>query len=159
MNKLLSVVAMLALVAGCQTNPSKPAGETGSAPTTLQFIDLEGFDIDLKRALSTGSKEVTVNFITRPSPNKTPERLQKWVAKMRETGGTVEIESPSNELAPKNPFALFGLIGSLWSGTTAVKEMSKEFGFDAINGRNAIIRLERNTEQELVIGQVVFIAP
>ena len=159
MNKFLTVLALLTLVAGCQTNPSKPAGETEPAPTTLQFIDLEGFDTDLKRALATGSKEVTVNFIARPSPNETPERLQKWVAKMRETGGTVEIESPPNELAPKNPFALFGLIGSLWSGTTAVKEMSKAFGFDAIKGRNAIIRLERNAKQELVIGQVVFIAP
>ena len=159
MNKCLATLALIFLITGCQTNPSKPAGETGSAPTTLQFIDLEGFDTDLKRALATGSKEVTVNFIARPSPNETPERLQKWVAKMRETGGTVEIESPANELAPKNPFALFGLIGSLWSGTTAVKEMSKAFGFDAIKGRNAIIRLERNAKQELVIGQVVFIAP
>ena len=159
MNKCLATLALIFLITGCQTNPSKPAGETGPAPTTFQFIDLEGFDTDLKRALATGSKEVTVNFIARPSPNKTPERLQKWVAKMRETGGTVEIESPPNELAPKNPFALFGLIGSLWSGTTAVKEMSKAFGFDAIKGRNAIIRLERNAKQELVIGQVVFIAP
>jgi hypothetical protein len=158
-NKYLATLALLFLITGCQTNPNKPAGETGPVPTTLQFIDLDGFDTDLKRALDAGSKEVTVNFIARPSPNKTPERLQKWVAKMRETGGTVEIESPANELAPKNPFALFGLIGSLWSGTTAVKEMSKAFGFDAIKGRNAIIRLERNAKQELVIGQVVFIAP
>ena len=64
---------------------------------------------------------------------------------------------PKNELTPKNPFALFGMIGSIWSGVSAISKMTDEQKYRLTNGRDAIIRLERSPNKELVIGQIVFV--
>ena len=150
-------ISLTALI-GCQTTQT-PGSTKIRAPETLSFIDLQGFDTDLKSSLAANSGAVTVTFFERPSPNKLPERIQKWIAQVRESGGKVQIESPPNELAPKNPLALFSLFGTLFSGASAVKQISQEAAYGAVTGRNAVLQLERNSKKELVLGQITFVKP
>ena len=151
----LLILALVFSVSACQTVSTKVDDEVGIR-TTVSFIDLEGFDVDLALALRSSAEPITVDFLEKPSPNNTPERLQKWVSQVRENGGRVKVEMPKNELTPKNPFALFGMIGSLWSGVSAISKMTDEQKYELANGRDAIIRLERGPNKELVIGQIVF---
>ena len=143
-------------MSACQTSPTKVNNQVGIS-TTVSFIDLEGFDADLALALRSSATPITVEFLEKPSPNDTPTRLQKWVSQVRENGGKVKVEMPKNELTPKNPFALFGMIGSIWSGVSAISKMTDEQKYKLTNGRDALIRLERSPNKELVIGQIVFV--
>ena len=143
-------------MSACQTVSTKIENQVGIR-TTVSFIDLEGFDADLALALRSSAAPITVEFLEKPSPNDTPARLQKWVSQVRANGGKVKVEMPKNELTPKNPFAIFGIIGSLWSGASAISKMTEQQKYKLVKGRDAIIRLERSADKELVIGQVVFI--
>ena len=150
------ILASIFSLSACQTVATK-AGNEEEMRTNVSFIDLDGFDADLALALRSSAEPITVDFLEKPSPNDTPERLQKWVSQVRENGGKVKVEMPKNELTPKNPFAIFGMIGSLWSGASAISKLTEQQKYKLAKGRDAIIRLERNSDKELVIGQVVFV--
>jgi hypothetical protein len=152
----LLILTLVISMSACQTSPTKVNNQVGIS-TTVSFIDLEGFDADLALALRSSATPITVEFLEKPSPNDTPTRLQKWVSQVRENGGKVKVEMPKNELTPKNPFALFGMIGSIWSGVSAISKMTDEQKYKLTNGRDALIRLERSPNKELVIGQIVFV--
>ena len=152
----LLILTLVFSMSACQTSPTKVNNQVGIS-TTVSFIDLEGFDADLALALRSSATPITVEFLEKPSPNDTPTRLQKWVSQVRENGGKVKVEMPKNELTPKNPFALFGMIGSIWSGVSAISKMTDEQKYELTNGRDALIRLERSPNKELVIGQIVFV--
>ena len=156
MKSSLLILTLVFSMSACQTVSTKIENQVGIR-TTVSFIDLEGFDADLALALRSSAAPITVEFLEKPSPNDTPARLQKWVSQVRENGGKVKIEMPKNELTPKNPFAIFGIIGSLWSGASAISEMSEQQKYKSANGRDAIIKLERNDAKELVIEQVIFV--
>jgi hypothetical protein len=157
-NIIPTVIVSVAALVGCQTT-QPPSSAQVQAPDTVSFIDLQGFDQELQNSLKANEGEVKVIFLEKPSPNKLPERIQKWIAKVRENGGRVQIESPPNELAPKNPLALISLFGSLFSGAKAVKQISQDAAYGAIKGRNAVLQLERNSKKELVLGQITFVKP
>ena len=150
------ILASILFLSACQTMATK-AGNDKEVSVNVSFLDLEGFDADLALALRSSAAPITVEFLEKPSPNDTPARLQKWVSQVRENGGKVKVEMPKNELTPKNPFAIFGIIGSLWSGASAISKMTEQQKYKLVKGRDAIIRLERSADKELVIGQVVFI--
>jgi hypothetical protein len=152
----LLILTLAFSMSACQTVSTKVDNQ-GGISTTVSFIDLEGFDADLALALRSSAAPITVEFLEKPSPNDTPARLQKWVSQVRENGGKVKVEMPKNELTPKNPFAIFGIIGSLWSGASAISKMSEQQKYKSANGRDAIIKLERNDAKELVIEQVIFV--
>jgi hypothetical protein len=152
----LLILTLVFSMSACQTMSTKVDNQEGIS-TTVSFIDLEGFDADLALALRSSAAPITVEFLEKPSPNDTPARLQKWVSQVRENGGKVKVEMPKNELTPKNPFAIFGIIGSLWSGASAISKMSEQQKYKSANGRDAIIKLERNDAKELVIEQVIFV--
>ena len=156
MKSSLLILTLVFSMSACQTVSTKIENQV-EIRTTVSFIDLEGFDADLALALRSSAAPITVEFLEKPSPNDTPTRLQKWVSQVRESGGKVKVEMPKNELTPKNPFAIFGIIGSLWSGASAISKMTEQQKYKLANGRDAIIRLERNAAKELVIGQVIFV--
>ena len=156
MKSSLLILTLVFSMSACQTVSTKIENQV-EIRTTVSFIDLEGFDADLALALRSSAAPITVEFLEKPSPNDTPARLQKWVSQVRENGGKVKVEMPKNELTPKNPFAIFGIIGSLWSGASAISKITEQQKYKLVKGRDAIIRLERSADKELVIGQVVFI--
>jgi hypothetical protein len=151
---LVGVCVALIFLAGCvATGTDSP---TTSAPpsSSLTFLDMKGFDSDLYRALDAKLPEVTVSFLDKPSPNKTPERVQKWLESLKQSGGQLEIVQPPNELAPKNPLALIGLLGSAWSSGKALIEINDQRKLSAIKGRDAVIYLQRSKTGDIIIDRI-----
>ena len=149
-----SLLLALSFLSGCVTTGTD--GNTDQSPPSanLQFLDIKSFDNDLYRALDAKLPAVTVSFLDKPSPNKTPERLQKWLESLKQTGGELEVIQPPNELAPKNPLALVGLLGSLWSSGKALIEINDERKLSAIKGRKAVIYLQRSKSGDLLIDRI-----
>jgi hypothetical protein len=85
-----------------------------------------------------------------------PERLQKWLSAVEKGGGRIDVEQPPNELIPKSPVALIGLLGSLMSTLKAYEQFSADRLLDAAKGRDAVIALERNAAGEIVVARVTF---
>jgi hypothetical protein len=129
---------------------------SGPSVTELKFIDLSKFDHELYRALNSTEPEIKVVMFEKISPNNTPDRLQKWLNAVEKNGGKVEIEPPPNELVPRNPFALIGLIGGLWDAVKAVADFRESQLTHAVKGRDAVISLERNSRGEIVISKLIF---
>lgn len=148
----------LGLVA-CQSDPLVPTrtpSQAGDVAVEVKFIDLAKFDHDLYRALHTQDPEIKVVMYEKVSPNNTPDRLQKWLNAVEKNGGKVEIEPPPNELVPKNPFVLIGLVGGLWDAVKAVADFRDAQLTHAVKGHDAVISLERNQRGEIVVGKLTF---
>lgn len=154
--QLAAVLYMSALGTGCVVTGTDSAVTQAPPSANLQFFDIKAFDTDFYRSLEAKLPEITVSFLDQPSPNKTPERLQKWLESLKQTGGQLEVVQPSNELAPKNPLALVGLLGSLWSSGKALGEINDERKLKAINGRKAVVYLKRSKSGELLIERIAF---
>jgi hypothetical protein len=99
---------------------------------------------------------VDVVFYDRVGPNNMPERLQKWLAAVEKNGGVVRVVPPPNEIAPRDPLALLGLVGSLFSVIKNMAAINTDRVFETVKGRDAAIALERNAAGELVVGKLQF---
>jgi len=157
----VSILFLLVHLSACQTQTMPPLVTPASksldpAKHEVMFLDIQKFDQDLYRALHTSEPEVTVVMYEKVSPNSTPDRLQKWLNAVEKNGGKVEIESPPNELVPKNPLLLIGLVGSLWDAIKAVSDFRDAEMTRAVKGRDAIISLERNARGEVVVSKLTF---
>ena len=152
--QLATTFSLGVLAAGCVTTGTDSSVVQATPSAKLQFFDIKAFDADLYRALEAKLPEITISFLDQPSPNKTPERLQKWLESLKQTGGQLEVVQPPNELAPKNPLALVGLLGSLWSSGKALVEINDERKLKAINGRKAVVYLQRSKSGELLIDRI-----
>lgn len=153
---LVSLLLSLTLL-GCQS-----AGYIGlsekpkNTPDQLVFIDITQFDSDMETALSSSQQEVNVSFYEKVSPNSTPERLQKWLSAVEKNGGKVRIQPLPGELVARDPFSLIGMLGSLWNVIKMGGDFSKSKMFDSARGRDAVISLERNSKNEIVISNIAF---
>jgi hypothetical protein len=157
----VALFVLLASLSGCQTDPTLPvsasaAHHADSAKSEVMFMDIKKFDQDLYRALHTSEPEVKVVMYEKVSPNSTPDRLQKWLNAVEKNGGKVDIEPPPNELVPKNPLALIGLVGGLWDAVKAVTDFRDAEMTRAVKGRDAVISLERNARGEVVVSKLTF---
>jgi len=91
------------------------------------------------------------------SPNQMPERLQKWNSSVEQSGGRVNVEHPNCELAPKDPFSIISIISSIIGGAKNFAEFRTNDIYKNINGRDASVKLVRNSNGEVVIDKVQFI--
>jgi hypothetical protein len=148
-------------LAGVTLCISRAHAQSTSAPEgnipTVPFIDIPKFDRDLYNALSHKTEQVNVSFYDQVSPNKMPERLQKWISAVEKTGGKVDVEPPPNEPVPKSPLFLIGLIGSLWSAIKALAEIKEESVYLAAAKRNVVIVLDRDATRQIVVARVNFL--
>jgi hypothetical protein len=122
----------------------------------LSFIDLANFDRELADSLNSEINLIEVGFYEKVSPNKIPERLQKWISVIEQSGGKLKIEPPPNEPTPKNALTILSLLGSAYS---AIKDQSVSQGerlFTSVKGRNAVISLERGLNGELLVNKIQF---
>ena len=160
-----TVSVLLAGAGFCVTGVQAQSGDAapGSAATGssaaagVSFIDIPKFDRDLYAALTGKSDPVSVTFYDQVSPNKMPERLQKWISTVEKSGGTIDIEPPPNEPVPKSPLLLIGLIGSLWSAIKAFNEIKEESVFRAASKRNVVIVLDRDANRQVVVTRLTFL--
>lgn len=165
MNTLLKKLALVVLVSAtataCQTEMATVPLQQGeqmhqTSEREVKFFDVKKFDHDLFQALRSTDAEVTVVMYEKISPNNTPDRLQKWLNSVEKNGGKIDIEPPPNELVPRNPFALIGLVGGLWDAIKAVSDFRDSQLTQSVKGRDAVIRLERNARGEIVVSSIAF---
>ena len=149
-------LSFVLLVSACST-PS-PTGPIGKEPKQkLSFIDIGNFDRELTAALNAPLDSVDVVFYEKVSPNKIPERLQKWISAVERTGGTVKVESPPNEPTPRNVMTILSLLGTAYSATKNQVTLQPESFLLSTKGRNAVISLERGTNGELLVEKIRFV--
>lgn len=155
-NYFLTLIAVLVLfVAGCASEiKSSQITEPGNQ---LSFVDIGKFDNDLAASLNDKNETVSVSFYEKVSPNQMPERLQKWISSVDQSGGRVRVDPPQGEVAPKDPFTIIGLIASMVGGAKNFAEFRTNKTYEVAKDRNAVISLERNPKGEVVVAKIQFI--
>ena len=155
-NYFLILIAVIGLfIAGCATE-GKPSQFTEPG-NQLSFVDIGKFDSDLAACLNDKNEAVSVSFYEKVSPNQMPERLQKWISSVEQSGGRVRVDPPQGEVAPKDPFTIIGLIASMIGGAKNFAEFRTNKTYDVAKDRNAVISLERNSKGDVVVYKIQFI--
>jgi hypothetical protein len=152
----LGLICLSMAGAGLATDAQTEAPAATPAQKELKFIDIAKFDRDLGGELSSGQPGVRVSFYTRTSPNDIPERLQRWIKAVEDSGGKINITPPPDELTPKSPMLLVGLLGSLWSSLKALNEISDERVLRAAQSHNVDFKLQRSPDGSIYIAEVEF---
>ena len=120
MNKKTVLLAVLLIGAGCaggtspdQSTPSSSAHRSDSTapaqtaamtngdpakPSQIVFFDSRSFDKDLSKAMRSGQSEIVVDVPAAFSLNKIPERVDRWLYSVKDSGGDV-VARPENEKA------------------------------------------------------------
>ncbi|MDD0815820.1 hypothetical protein PSQ39_14375 [Curvibacter sp. HBC28] len=122
----------------------------------MPFLDLPRFDTALAAALNAAQPQVDVTFYSKVSPNQLPQRLQKWLTAIEQSGGSLEVAPPPGDLAPRNPVLLLGLLGGLWSTLKAWGEIKESHMLQAAAGHHVTLQLNRSADGEIVIERLVF---
>jgi hypothetical protein len=151
------VLSLLLLINACSTPSSLTALGENEPKQQLSFIDIGNFDRELTNSLKGHLDSVDVIFYEKFSPNKIPERLQKWIAAVERSGGNVKVEIPPNEPTPKSAMTLLSLLGTAYSTIKNHIASQPESFLSSTKGRNAVISLERGANGELLVEKVRFI--
>ncbi len=153
-NQIICIFVILSLFA-CSSEPK--LSKATDLSNDLSFVDIGKFDADLSSSLSQQYESVNVSFYEKVSPNQIPDRLQKWVSSVEQSGGRVSIEPPPGEVAPKDPFTIIGLIASMIGGAKNFAEFKTNRTYDSAKNRDAVISLERNPKGEVVVAKIQFL--
>jgi hypothetical protein len=149
---------LVILGVGCASNVplSTPSG-SAYPESKLSFVDISKFDRELSAALSSDVKEIDVLFYEKVSPNKIPDRMQKWISAIENSGGKVRIDTPPNEPKPRSIMTVLGLLGTAYSAIKNLSSAQSEVFLMAAKGRDAVISLGRGATGELLIERIQFI--
>ena len=153
--KVLSI-GVLAFLSACAAPPNS-AKVDGAPKATVTFIDVANFDGELASSLNAPFDSVEVFFYEKISPNKMPERLQKWISAIERSGGSVKINTPPNEPKPKSPLALLSLLGSAYSPIKSFVDAQPASYLSSAKGRNAVISLARSPNGDLLVEKIGFV--
>jgi len=150
------ILSLLLLISACST-PS-PTGTGSNEPKQkLSFIDINNFDRELTASLNAPLDSVDVVFYEKVSPNKMPERLQKWISAVERSGGNVKVETPPNEPKPRSALTILSLLGTAYSAIKNQITPQPESFLSSTKGRNAVISLERGANGELLVEKIRFV--
>lgn len=153
MFKYLLISLLLCVVACSTATQSRVKDEPKQK---LSFIDIGNFDRELAESLNSDINLIEVGFYEKVSPNKIPERLQKWISVVEQSGGQVKVETPPNEPTPKSALTILSLLGSAYSAIKDQSTSRAERLFTSVKGRNAVISLERGLSGELLVDKIQF---
>jgi len=147
---------VLAFLSACAAPPN--SAKVDVAPkATVTFIDVANFDGELAASLNAPLDSVEVLFYEKISPNKMPERLQKWISAVERSGGSVKINTPPNEPKPRSPLALLGLLGTAYTTIKSFVDAQPASYLSSAKGRNAVISLSRSPNGDLLVEKVGFV--
>ena len=141
-------IGVLAFLSACAAPPN--SAKVDVAPKAK-------VDAELASSLNAPLDSVEVLFYERISPNKMPERLQKWISAIERSGGTVKINTPPNEPKPRNPIALLGLLGSAYTTIKSFVDAQPASYLSSAKGRNAVISLARSPNGDLLVEKIGFV--
>lgn len=154
---LKSIFLSLLLLASACSTPSPNGSGSIEPKQKLSFIDINNFDRELTASLNAPLDAVDVVFYEKVSPNKMPERLQKWISAVERSGGNVKVETPPNEPTPRSVMTILSLLGSAYSAIKNQVTPKPEEFLSSTKGRNAVISLERGANGELLVEKVRFV--
>jgi hypothetical protein len=156
--RLLGATALLAglALAACTQIPQAPEAPSAAPKAQLQFVDLQGFDRDLAASLGAPLPKVDVAFYDRITPSDLPERLQKWMASVESSGGSVKVIPAPSSVTARSPFLLISAISSLWTANKMLKEAATAAQFKAAHAYDAEIVLKLDDKGDTVVDKVVF---
>ena len=153
--KNLSLLFVGCLIVGCSSTVS--TSQEVKPSNQLNFIDLGKFDRELAVSLKDIDESVGVSFYEKVSPNQVPERLQKWISSVEQSGGRVNVEQPKGEMTSKDPFSIISIISSIIGGAKNFADYRKNDIYQNMKGRDAVVELERNPKGEVVVSRVQFV--
>lgn len=142
------------VLAGCTTTPVRSDARSDAA---LTFIDLSSFDRDLNASLSSRAEIVTIDFYEAMSPNKIPERLQRWISAVEKSGGKIDVEPPTGESRTRNLAFVLGLLSSAWTGLKTLGELKAENMLKVAGSRDVVVNLKRGATGELAVERILFV--
>jgi len=122
-------------------------GQTADTPAPsdksaqLAFLDLSGFDADLSQSMREENREVVVKVPGRFSLNEIPDRMDKWLSRIKESGGKVQAEE-----IPKDGMQTRGIVGALIDIVVAVYSAAQEHALYApAENYNVVLRYDAET--------------
>ena len=124
---------------------------------SVRFIDLRQFDDELSFSLRSVSSPIEVDFISLPTPNDIPARLERWISAVGASGGKVEVVLPEDELVSRNPLALIGLAASIAKSAESLIARQRDSNRESLlRNRDVKVYLTRDPQGSLRIAKVVF---
>jgi len=127
-----------------------PPAATGTADAELVFLDFSGFDEDLSREMLENEERIVVDVPAAFSLNAVPGRLDKWFAKIKDTGGYVQAREAAREDAQRTR----GIVGALIDLAVAAYEAQEaEELLEPAGGYNVLIEYDKQSGNA---DQVVF---
>lgn len=135
--RLFCLISLLFL-AGCVTNAPMMATSSGSAKSDIQFIDIDGFDADMKSSMSAGLSDIKVTPLATVHVNNVPPRLGRWLNAINESGGTIDVEPKS-----KSAISILGMILSLAQTGAALFQIEENI-YQNASRYNVVIFYEPN---------------
>lgn len=152
----LAVGPLLAQGSAVPGASAAPIDTAAAAPAGLPFLDLPRFDATLAAALQSPDPQVVVTFYQQVSPNQLPQRLQKWLTAIEQSGGVLDVAPPPGDLAPRNPVLLLSLVSGLWTSIKAWGDIKESHVLQAAAGHQATLQLARGAEGDIVVSRLVF---
>jgi hypothetical protein len=137
-------VALMAAAMAAQGQEQASGG-----PSPLVFIDSKVFDAQLAKELER-NKRVELQIEGRLSINQIPARLDKWLAKVAESGA---LELRQQDAAVRNK-SLFALVSMVFP---ALQGMQEERLLSNANRYNAIVYYRKDASGDALIDRVVFL--
>jgi len=90
-----AIALLLTSCAGMQNSP--PKANCTAVESDFNYYDSATFDSRLSRTMICRADEVTLSLPSPESTGKIPERLDRWLAAVDESGGKVTVEKDPNK--------------------------------------------------------------
>lgn len=113
----------------------------------MTFMDSRLFDSQLSKELDAGKESVEVDVLGKMSLSALPDRLDKWITRVGETGS---VEVRENNTRTRN---FFGLIPMIFSG---FKALSEERTLGPAKNYDMSILYRRDASGDTLIERIVF---
>ncbi len=143
--------------AATKSSPDTSPSPSPAAKPSLEFVDLQAFDSDLRTSLSAPLPKVDVAFFGRITPSALPERLQHWMTAVQAGGGSVKVVPPASTVTTRNPMMLINLLSSFWTASEAIKSRSTQAQYRVAHAFDAQIVLKLDDKGDTVVDRVVFL--
>jgi len=93
---------LLALLGACSTT-SQTESKASQSPTESTFFDSGIFDQDLSGKLNQNPEKIVIKPSTPLNINSMPERMDKWLSKIKQENGSVQLkeysETPTKDMS------------------------------------------------------------
>lgn len=124
----------LSFLSGCASAPSSPsASKTVEVPTEATYFDSSIFDQDLSSKLSQNPDKFVVKPSTAINVNKLPERMDKWLSKVKQEDGSVQLKEYSQDATgTKDMTILIDMAVKLFDLAQESMLYSPAKGYDAV---------------------------